>query len=110
LSIFPKDAKDKDGQPFWSGPKRAPSPVKFDSSNEKHLSFIVSYSNLIAAALKIDQVHDLVQIAKMADAAETSAYKPKKIEVKLPGEEANAQPAQEAPSQDDETLCEKFLE
>lgn len=48
-------------------------------------------------------MHDLVQIAKMADAAVTSPYKPKKIEVKLPGEEAKAQPAQEQPSQDDET-------
>lgn len=39
----------------------------------------------------------------MADASVTSPYKPKKIEVKLPGEEAKAQPAQEQPSQDDET-------
>lgn len=34
----------------------------------------------------------------MADAAVTSAYKPKKIDVKIPGEEAMAQPAQEPPS------------
>ena len=38
----------------------------------------------------------------MADNAVTSPYKPKKIEVKLPGEEAKAQPAHEPPSQDDE--------
>jgi len=34
----------------------------------------------------------------MADTAVTSAYKPKKIDVKIPGEEAMAQPAQEPPS------------
>ena len=51
----------------------------------------------------------MAQIANMADNAVTSAYKPKKIEVKLPGEEANAQPAQEPPSQDDEALCESLL-
>ena len=48
LSIFPLDAKDKEGNPFWSGPKRAPSPVEFDAQNPLHLSFVVSYSNLIA--------------------------------------------------------------
>ena len=51
LSIFPKDAKDKDGAPFWSGPKRAPTPIPFDATNPLHRSFIMSYSNLIAAAL-----------------------------------------------------------
>jgi ubiquitin-activating enzyme E1 len=30
LSIFPKDHVDKEGQPFWSGPKRAPSPIPFN--------------------------------------------------------------------------------
>jgi len=51
LSIFPKDAKDKDGQPFWSGPKRAPCAIEFDATNPLHVSFIASYANLIAAAL-----------------------------------------------------------
>lgn len=30
LSLFPKDAVDKEGAPFWSGPKRCPSPIPFD--------------------------------------------------------------------------------
>ena len=53
LSIFPADHKDKDGMPFWSGPKRAPSPVTFDASVATHLDFVVAYANLIAAALNI---------------------------------------------------------
>jgi ubiquitin-activating enzyme E1 len=36
LHCFPADHKDKDGQPFWSGPKRAPSPIKFDPNNPLH--------------------------------------------------------------------------
>jgi ubiquitin-activating enzyme E1 len=53
LSIFPIDAKDKEGNPFWSGPKRAPNPIEFDVQNPLHLNFVVSYSNLIAQALDI---------------------------------------------------------
>ena len=30
LSIFPKDHVDKEGSPFWSGPKRAPSHIEFN--------------------------------------------------------------------------------
>ena len=30
LSVFPIDAKDKEGNPFWSGPKRAPGSIEFD--------------------------------------------------------------------------------
>ena len=56
--IFPKDAKDKDGAPFWSGPKRAPTPITFDVSKKEHIDFIVSYANLIAATLKIDENRD----------------------------------------------------
>ncbi len=33
LFSLPKDAVTTTGQPFWSGPKRAPNPLTFDSSD-----------------------------------------------------------------------------
>jgi ubiquitin-activating enzyme E1 len=33
LFSFPKDATTTTGQPFWSGPKRAPDPLTFNSSD-----------------------------------------------------------------------------
>ena len=36
LSLFPKDAVDKEGAPFWSGPKRCPTPIVFDPSVKEH--------------------------------------------------------------------------
>lgn len=45
---FPKDSKSSSGQPFWSGPKRAPDPLKFDPKNETHLGFIIAAANLHA--------------------------------------------------------------
>lgn len=33
LFNFPKDSQTSTGQPFWSGPKRAPEPIRFDPDN-----------------------------------------------------------------------------
>ncbi|KAJ5159769.1 Ubiquitin-activating enzyme [Penicillium canariense] len=48
LYNFPKDSKTSSGQPFWSGPKRAPTPLKFDSSNPAHIGFVIAGANLHA--------------------------------------------------------------
>ena len=38
---------DRTGNPFWSGPKRAPQPVVFDANEDVHLNFVWTCSNLI---------------------------------------------------------------
>ncbi|KAL2171702.1 hypothetical protein VTG60DRAFT_1998 [Thermothelomyces hinnuleus] len=48
LYNFPKDAVSSTGTPFWSGPKRAPDPLKFDPNNKTHFSFIEAATNLHA--------------------------------------------------------------
>lgn len=48
LYNFPRDSKTSSGQPFWSGPKRAPTPLKFDSSNPTHIGFVIAGANLHA--------------------------------------------------------------
>lgn len=48
LYNFPKDSISSSGAPFWSGPKRAPEPLKFDPKNEEHMRFIVAGANLHA--------------------------------------------------------------
>jgi ubiquitin-activating enzyme E1 len=48
LYNFPKDSVSSSGQPFWSGPKRAPEPLKFDPKNEMHFGFVVAAANLHA--------------------------------------------------------------
>ncbi|KAF2627192.1 ubiquitin-activating enzyme E1 [Macroventuria anomochaeta] len=40
LYNFPKDSTTGSGQLFWSGPKRAPDPLKFDPSNPTHATFV----------------------------------------------------------------------
>ncbi|MCJ1470372.1 hypothetical protein MMC07_009017 [Pseudocyphellaria aurata] len=48
LYNFPKDSTTSTGAPFWSGPKRAPDPLKFDATNATHLGFVIAASHLHA--------------------------------------------------------------
>lgn len=48
LYNFPEDAVTSNGGAFWSGPKRAPKPLKFDINNPDHFDFIVGGANLLA--------------------------------------------------------------
>jgi ubiquitin-activating enzyme E1 len=48
LYNFPKDSTSSTGQLFWSGPKRAPDPLKFDPKNATHFGFVVAAANLHA--------------------------------------------------------------
>lgn len=48
LFNFPKDSTTSGGTPFWSGPKRAPTPLKFDTSDPTHLAFVIAAANLHA--------------------------------------------------------------
>lgn len=48
LHVYPLDAKTKDGNPFWSLPKRPPVPIEFDKDNMLHCTFITSMACLRA--------------------------------------------------------------
>ena len=68
LVSFPKDHVDSNGNPFWSGPKRAPSAIKFDANDEMHLLFVVSGANLIAQNMGIEMCKDVAKIKSIASA------------------------------------------
>ncbi|SLM39451.1 poly rna transport protein [Lasallia pustulata] len=48
LYNFPKDSSTASGAPFWSGPKRAPDPLRFNADNPTHLGFVIAAANLHA--------------------------------------------------------------
>ena len=54
LYNFPKDATTTSGQPFWSGPKRAPDAIRFDPNDEIHFSFVEAAAELRAFNYGID--------------------------------------------------------
>lgn len=86
LHMFPNDHKDKDGQPFWSGPKRAPSPIPYDPSDPLHAQFVTAAANLIAFTLGITQNRDENGIAAQAAGVEVPAFVPKTMRVEVPGQ------------------------
>ena len=59
LYNFPKDSTTSSGAPFWSGPKRAPTPLRFDSGNPAHMGFIVATANLHAFNYGIQAPKDI---------------------------------------------------
>lgn len=54
LHTYPLDKETAEGRPFWSLPKRPPSPIDFDPTNEVHATFVGSYACLLAGIYKID--------------------------------------------------------
>ena len=106
ISLFPADHKDSHGQPFWSGPKRCPSPIPFDANDPLHVSFVLNCANLIASTIGIEPVRDEAKMAEMAAAVTSKQYLAKKIVVETPEEakerEERGEPAPKQQGQDNE--------
>jgi len=84
-ALFPDNHMDSTGNPFWSGPKRAPQPVVFDSSDDVHLNFVWTCSNLIFANIGMAAL-DRDNIKAVADSLPASSYVQKIIAVETPEE------------------------
>ncbi|KAG9000623.1 hypothetical protein FRB94_009580 [Tulasnella sp. JGI-2019a] len=85
LFSLPKDATTATGQPFWSGPKRAPDPLVFDSSDSTHLDYIISAANLHAFNYGLTGTTDINYVKKIVDAVIVPEFQPKsgvKIQIK----------------------------
>ncbi|KAI9800284.1 MAG: hypothetical protein M1833_003398 [Piccolia ochrophora] len=97
LYNFPKDSTTSTGQPFWSGPKRAPDPLRFDTNNETHMSFVVAAANLHAFNFGInskDSTED--QYKKVLDGMIIPEFSPNpavKIQANDNEPDPNAQPS-----------------
>ncbi|KAJ3990279.1 ubiquitin activating enzyme [Lentinula detonsa] len=77
LFSLPKDAVASNGQPFWSGPKRAPDSITFDSNNPLHLSYIIAAANLHAYNYGLKGETDPNVYRKIADSVIVPEYVPK---------------------------------
>lgn len=48
MHVYPLDSKTKEGNLFWSLPKRPPTPIDYDKNNALHRTFITSLACLRA--------------------------------------------------------------
>ncbi|KAK0461961.1 ubiquitin activating enzyme [Desarmillaria tabescens] len=77
LFSLPKDATTSTGQPFWSGPKRAPDPLTFNSSDPLHLQFIIAAANLHAFNYGLRGETDEAVYRKVADSVIVPEFTPR---------------------------------
>ncbi|CAL1700876.1 unnamed protein product [Somion occarium] len=77
LYSLPKGAVTSTGQPFWSGPKRAPDPLTFDPNDPTHLQFIISAANLHAFNYGLRGETDPSVFKKIADSVLVPEFTPK---------------------------------
>lgn len=97
LFNFPLDMTTSSGAPFWSGPKRPPTPLTFDSSNPLHVEFIVAAANLRAFNYGLKGSSDRDFIRRVAESAMVPEFVPRsgvKIESD-PNKEKQQQPGAE---------------
>eukprot|EP00397_Hematodinium_sp_SG-2012_P005547 GEMP01005567.1.p1 GENE.GEMP01005567.1~~GEMP01005567.1.p1 ORF type:complete len:1030 (+),score=207.10 GEMP01005567.1:26-3091(+) len=83
LHTFPADHQTTEG-PFWSGPKRAPSPIAFDASDDTHLEFVQAAALLWAEALSVtvSELRDFQKARALAKACDINQFTPKDAKFK----------------------------
>jgi len=77
LYNFPPDQLTSSGQPFWSGPKRCPHPIKFDLNTDLHVDYIVAAANLYAYVFNIPQCRDRNLIINEIAKIDVPEFKPR---------------------------------
>ncbi|KAJ8606680.1 hypothetical protein MRB53_040762 [Persea americana] len=108
LHNFPKDSTTSSGQPFWSGPKRAPDPLAFDPNNPTHYSFVLSAANLHAFNYKIPQVTDRAHIVGVLDNLIVPEFTPD-ANVKIQADDKEPDPNANNPVPDDNQVLEGIV-
>lgn len=108
LTVFPSDFVDsKTGAPFWTGSKRAPTPLEFDVNSQEHLDFVVSAAFLRAFCFGIidselkpaDYQAKRAEVATLAAAFVAPPFVPKNgAKVVLPTEGNNGASSSSATS------------
>lgn len=92
LYNFPEDAVTSNGGPFWSGPKRAPAPLKFSVDNEDHDNFVFSGACLLATVYGLTASEKCSDYLKLLDLYVPAPFEPKAgLDIATTDEEAERQ-------------------
>lgn len=92
LHNFPKDQTTSSGEPFWSGPKRCPHPIKYDANIDLHLDYVMSAANLKAEVYGIPQIRDRQKVFEIVSAIDIPEFVPKSgVKIAITDAEAEAQ-------------------
>eukprot|EP01022_Parablepharisma_sp_SALTPOND_P020985 TRINITY_DN395_c0_g1_i1.p1 TRINITY_DN395_c0_g1~~TRINITY_DN395_c0_g1_i1.p1 ORF type:complete len:5656 (-),score=802.26 TRINITY_DN395_c0_g1_i1:1614-18581(-) len=124
MFVYPPDAKGKDGQLFWTLPKRPPHEIKFDPKNPLHTDYIMAVASLFARTWGMEVPANIrteefkYQYAKIAAEIPVPEYVPnakkakaisKEVEEDQKGKEPVVEEVEEAMSDEDENLPQEEL-
>jgi ubiquitin-activating enzyme E1 len=112
LHNFPLDMTTSTGAPFWSGPKRPPTPITFFSSNELHIDFILAAANLRAFNYGLKGSTDRSFIKRIVDTVMVPEFVPKsgvKIQSDPKEEEQEKQAPHTDALADEENICSEIV-
>merc|ERR1719219_2439994 len=104
LHNFPADQTTSSGQPFWSGPKRCPKPIKFEVTCRLHMDFIVAAANLLASVHGIEVSRDREAIGNMVSGVKVEVFKAREG-VKIAANDSEAQSMAQSESTDQDKLA-----
>jgi len=88
LYNFPADSLTKEGAKFWSGPKRAPTPIEFDVKDPVHLEYVLAAAALCAESYGIEVNKNKDDLIAIASSIQIPKFSPKKIKIASTSEEA----------------------
>ncbi|KAG8447299.1 hypothetical protein GDO86_014675 [Hymenochirus boettgeri] len=77
LHNFPPDQLTSAGVPFWSGPKRCPHPLTFNTSTALHLDYIMAAANLLAQSYGIAGSKDRGAVIEILQVVQVPQFTPK---------------------------------
>lgn len=90
LHVYPLEKLTKEGRPFWSLPKRPPTPVEFNPDDIGHASVVSAYACLMAKVygVEIPFSEPRSKDSKMEMAKKASQYE---VPVFVPNDEKASQ-------------------
>merc|ERR550519_1932098 len=104
LHNFPPDQVTSTGSPFWSGPKKCPTALVWNSEDEMHIDFVEAAANLRAEVFGIKGTKDKDQIKAILKQVAVPEFAPKSgVKIAVTDAEAQAQ-AQGGEMSDSDTL------
>ncbi|KAJ8366431.1 hypothetical protein AAFF_G00355620 [Aldrovandia affinis] len=77
LHCFPPDQITSSGLPFWSGQKRCPHPLTFDSNSTTHVDYVTAAANLYAQTFGIEGTRDRAAVRRLLQRVQVPSFTPK---------------------------------
>ncbi len=76
ISQHGKDSLNEEGTKYWTGDKRFPHPLPFDTNNKYALLFVKKYAQILGRSMSIPIIDDDIEIIKIISKIKVKEYIP----------------------------------